>query len=61
MPRTPLTPEQRATACKVHAESSVAAAQRILAALAKGEPISLADAKVLEAAGCYIRRNGNVV
>ncbi len=58
MARTTLTPAQRATACAHHAAASAAAAARIAAALAKGGAPTLADAKVLEAAGCYIRRNG---
>lgn len=58
MPRTPLTPAQRSAACAYHAAQSAEAAQRIAAALAAGKSPALADAKVLEAAGCYIRRNG---
>lgn len=59
MPRTPLTPAQRAHACRVHADTAASAAKRLAAALAQGERPTLADAKILEAAGCYIRRNGN--
>lgn len=40
-----------------HAEASIHAASRILRALAEGTTVSLADAKILEAAGCYVRRN----
>lgn len=58
MARKPLTAAQRQTACKTHAQESVAAARRIIAALEAGEPPKLSDAKILEAAGCYIRRNG---
>lgn len=59
MPRTPLTQAQRDHACRLHAESSADAAARIVAALANGDRPTLADAKILEAAGCYIRRNGD--
>lgn len=40
-----------------HAEESLAAARRVLEAIENGENVSLRDAKILEAAGCYIRRN----
>jgi len=40
-----------------HARASEEAVERIVAALRKGEPVMLADAKVLEAAGCWLRRN----
>jgi hypothetical protein len=40
-----------------HAKESAEAAARIVAAIEAGEAPSLADAKILEAAGCYIRRN----
>ena len=40
-----------------HAQASKAAAARALAALKAGQPVSLDDAKTLEAAGCWLRRN----
>ena len=40
-----------------HAVASVHAASRALAALRGGKPVALSDAKILEAAGCYLRRN----
>lgn len=45
------------TKATAHAQASAEAASRIIDALASGQPVSLADAKILEAAGCYVRRN----
>lgn len=80
MPRTSLTPTQRADAVKLQARSAAKAAQSVLAVLADPDYLSMAHvcactvgsaagiteaecgckvldaAKVLEAAGCYIRR-----
>lgn len=58
MARTPQSPAVKAANVKVHAQSAADAASRILTAIASGQSPTLADAKVLEAAGCYIRRNG---
>lgn len=52
------TAEQLAKAT-ASAEASVEAARRIIVALEAGKLPKLADAKILEAAGCYIRRNAS--
>ena len=40
-----------------HATKARGSAARVMRAVKKGEPVDLADAKVLEAAGCWLRRN----
>jgi hypothetical protein len=40
-----------------HVRDCLEALVRIAAALNRGEPVLLEDAKVLEAAGCWLRRN----
>jgi hypothetical protein len=45
------------TKAAAHAANATTAAQRVTNALAQGQPVTLADCKVLEAAGCWLRRN----
>jgi hypothetical protein len=40
-----------------HATQSRLALENIARALAEGKAVALSDAKVLEAAGCWLRRN----
>ena len=56
MSRAPVDP--KAAKAAAHAKAARDAAARIVAALKRGEQPTLDDAKVLEAAGCYLRRNG---
>ncbi len=50
-------PKAKIQRAKVQRAKSAAALKSIGAALARGENVSLDDAKVLEAAGCWFRRN----
>lgn len=64
MPRTPMTPAAAQANAKFHADQSAAAAETVAAILSgtwtgpdNKRAAALHDAaKVLEAAGCYIRR-----
>lgn len=51
------TTDPKAAKATTHTEATAEAVERIRAALAAGRPVDLADAKVLEAAGCWLRRN----
>ncbi|HUW31375.1 MAG TPA: hypothetical protein VM223_07155 [Planctomycetota bacterium] len=46
--------DERTTA---HVKACETALKNIAAAAQAGKPVSLADAKALEAAGCWLRRN----
>ena len=49
--------EKQTTKARQHAMHAELAATRLVHALGTGKPITLEDCKVLEAAGCWLRRN----
>ncbi len=53
-----MTSDKRIERAAVQARAAVDASARIAAAVAAGKPPAFADAKVLEAVGCWLRRNG---
>jgi len=54
-----VTPETRKADCLAHADNALKAAKGLERAIKRGDTDGiLKAAKVLEAAGCYIRRNG---
>lgn len=50
-------PNAKETKAREHIGKSVTALENAMAAIEAGKPVDLADAKVLEAAGCWLRRN----
>lgn len=49
--------DKREAKARGHVSDVKQALDRIKAAINRGEPVLLEDAKVLEAAGCWLRRN----